>query len=162
MTVRLENKCLFLKRIFRRDDVVCIDGFSLPKSNDEDIDYSHEKRKRKLRKLPHRNDHLRNDFTLPKEAYDDNSYSRTNSNSNSNNNNNRFSSKSSYDNQPPYECYWCCKPHQNSRPVIVPATPKPEPDVEEPISWTPFPSTRPTNNPVAVVWRPGDENLIFL
>ena len=103
---------------------------------------SAKKSKRNLRRLEHRNNLLRNDFALPKEAFETRnveSYVDTE----------LKSRQSLYDQQPPYECYWCCKAQQSSRPVIVPATPKPV--TTEPFSWAPFPVT---NRPAAV-WTPG-------
>ena len=103
--------------------------------------------KRNRRRLNHRNNFLRNDFSLPKEAFE-----HQNENENGQNryrDSQTESRQSLYDQQPPSECYWCCKAQQSSRPVIVPATPKPV--TSEPFSWAPFPVT---NRPVAV-WTPG-------
>ena len=131
--------------LFSRDDVICDDAFSpltlKPKPKQEASPKLQPKqRRRNTRRLSYRNNLLRNDFTLPKEAFDENNPSEV-------------ATKTPYSEQPPYECYWCCKPRDSYRPIIVPATPKPV--TEEAFSWTPYPpATRPTVSPVAV-WKPG-------
>jgi hypothetical protein len=140
---------LIFCHFFSRDDVVCDDGFSAltlkPKPKPKIPTIQAKQRRRNKRRLNYRNNLLRNDFTLPTEAFGENNPSQV-------------APKIPYSEQPPYDCYWCCKPRESSRPIIVPATPKPV--TEEAFSWTPYPpATRPTNNPVAV-WKPGKDSFL--